>query len=223
MSNFGKNIRKIRTLKKLSQAEFANLFELNRGNISAYEEERSEAKIDTIIGIANHFSISIDDLLIKELTIDEIYHIDKIRLSHQLVNRLKPAGISIRFLNKQKLRIFPNYYGDKTFLENLPFIQIAGFYETNLLALEVDRQLSDLEWNIEAEDVLIIKNEAKPKEKVKNKLFLQISSGGMKFCIFDTLQQNYLGAFEIVGIIKVKFDTFYNQLIKRIERIEASK
>ena len=72
MSYFGKNIRKIRNVKKLSQQAFAELFELKRGTLGAYEEERSEPRIETIIKIANHFSITIDDLLTKELTVNKL-------------------------------------------------------------------------------------------------------------------------------------------------------
>jgi transcriptional regulator with XRE-family HTH domain len=75
MSYFGRNIRKIRNAKKISQTAFADLFNLKRGSIGAYEEGRAEAKIDTIIEIADYFQLSLDQLLRKELTINEIYHI----------------------------------------------------------------------------------------------------------------------------------------------------
>lgn len=77
MSYFGKNIRKIRTAKKISQTAFADLFMLKRGSIGAYEEGRAEAKIDTIIEIAEYFQLTLDQLLRKELTINEIYHIQE--------------------------------------------------------------------------------------------------------------------------------------------------
>lgn len=72
MSFFGKNIRKIRSVKTLSQQAFAELFDLKRGTLGAYEEGRSEPKIETIIKIANYFSIPIDDLLTRELTVNEL-------------------------------------------------------------------------------------------------------------------------------------------------------
>ena len=72
MSFFGKNIRKIRSVKTLSQQAFAELFDLKRGTLGAYEEGRSEPKIETIITIANYFSIPIDDLLTRELTVNEL-------------------------------------------------------------------------------------------------------------------------------------------------------
>ena len=49
MSFFGKNIRKIRSVKTLSQQAFAELFDLKRGTLGAYEEGRSEPKIETIL------------------------------------------------------------------------------------------------------------------------------------------------------------------------------
>lgn len=76
MSFIGKNIKKIRTVKKLSQASFAELFSLARPSVGAYEEGRSEPKIETVIAIANHFSLSTDALLRKELTVNELYSLD---------------------------------------------------------------------------------------------------------------------------------------------------
>lgn len=72
MSLIGKNIKKIRTLKKLSQANFAELFSISRASIGSYEEGRAEPKIDNIIEIANYFSIDLSLILKKELTINEI-------------------------------------------------------------------------------------------------------------------------------------------------------
>ena len=74
MSYFGKNIRKIRIAKKMSQSDFATLFDLKRTAVGSYEEGRAEAKIDTIIRIADHFNLTLDQLLRKELTVNEIFH-----------------------------------------------------------------------------------------------------------------------------------------------------
>ena len=54
MSLFGKNIRKIRNVRNMSQQSFADLFDLKRGTLGAYEEGRSEPRIETILKIANY-------------------------------------------------------------------------------------------------------------------------------------------------------------------------
>lgn len=63
MSLFGTNIKKIRQVKGLSQKAFADLFDLNRGVISSYEEGRAEPKIETILKVAGHFNLTLDKLL----------------------------------------------------------------------------------------------------------------------------------------------------------------
>ncbi|MFC6999028.1 XRE family transcriptional regulator [Rufibacter roseus] len=76
MSSIGKNIKKIRTVKNLSQAAFAQLFDLARPSVGAYEEGRSEPKIETLVQIARHFGISLDLLITKELTVNDLYGFD---------------------------------------------------------------------------------------------------------------------------------------------------
>lgn len=72
MSKIGKNIRKIRATKGLSQAAFAEIFNITRASIGAYEEGRAEPKTDIMIQIAKHFSIPIEALLTKELTVNQL-------------------------------------------------------------------------------------------------------------------------------------------------------
>ena len=72
MSIIGKNIKKLRVLNNLNQQDFGKLFEIGRGSIGSYEEGRAEPKLDTLIKIANHFHLSLDKLLTKELTVNEM-------------------------------------------------------------------------------------------------------------------------------------------------------
>lgn len=74
MSYIGKNIRKIRISKKMTQTEFAELFNLKRTAVGSYEEGRAEPKIETLIKISDYFKLSLDQLLRKELSINEIFH-----------------------------------------------------------------------------------------------------------------------------------------------------
>lgn len=67
MSFFGTNIKKIRQVKGLSQKTFAELLDLNRGVISSYEEGRAEPKIETILKVATHFNLELDQLLTEDL------------------------------------------------------------------------------------------------------------------------------------------------------------
>ncbi|MBL4708596.1 MAG: helix-turn-helix transcriptional regulator [Flavobacteriales bacterium] len=72
MSKIGSNIRKIRSVKSLSQVSFAQLFNLTRASVGAYEEGRAEPKIDTVIEVAKYFSISLGDMFTKDLTVNQL-------------------------------------------------------------------------------------------------------------------------------------------------------
>lgn len=72
MSYFGANIKTIRHAKGLSQQAFADLFELNRGVIGAYEEGRSEPKIATLLTVVHYFNLDLDKFLTVPLTIDDL-------------------------------------------------------------------------------------------------------------------------------------------------------
>ncbi|RYY55757.1 MAG: XRE family transcriptional regulator [Chitinophagaceae bacterium] len=72
MLRTGSNIKKIRTAKNLSQQAFADLFELTRGNISSYEENRAEPKLETVIKIANYFCIPLNKFVSDTLSVNEV-------------------------------------------------------------------------------------------------------------------------------------------------------
>ncbi|MBB6332649.1 transcriptional regulator with XRE-family HTH domain [Chryseobacterium sediminis] len=72
MSFFGSNIKTIRQVRGLSQKAFADLFDLNRGVISSYEEGRAEPKIETILKVANHFNLNLDKFLTETLQANQL-------------------------------------------------------------------------------------------------------------------------------------------------------
>jgi len=72
MSFFGTNIKKIRQVRGLSQKAFADLFELNRGVISSYEEGRAEPKIETLLKVADYFNLDLHNLLTEILQVNQL-------------------------------------------------------------------------------------------------------------------------------------------------------
>ncbi|HSM64594.1 MAG TPA: helix-turn-helix transcriptional regulator, partial [Gillisia sp.] len=137
MSFFGKNIRKIRSVRSLSQQSFAELFDLKRGTLGAYEEGRSEPKIETIIKIANHFSIPIDDLLTKELTVNKLLkfksnfitdHNELIREQFAMVPCIVQSNCSD----------YKRYFDKKEFLKNMPSLRLPISKEINYRGYTVD-------------------------------------------------------------------------------------
>jgi len=91
MTKIGANIKKIRTTKGLSQQAFAEVFHLTRGNISSYEENRAEPRIETVIQIANYFGIPLNQFITQSLSIHEIlkYNGDKLIVDEKHIMNLQ--------------------------------------------------------------------------------------------------------------------------------------
>lgn len=117
MSFLGKNIRKIRAVKNLTQTEFADLFSLSRSAVGAYEEGRAEAKISTVIAISDYFRLSLDSIFNSELTVYDILHYKNF-LSTNKINEIIFVAANfldefyfnqnkLDFISKQPKIIFP--------------------------------------------------------------------------------------------------------------------
>ncbi|WP_052733103.1 XRE family transcriptional regulator [Hymenobacter terrenus] len=144
MSFVGKNIRKLRTVKKLSQAAFAELFGLARPSVGAYEEGRSEPKMETLIQIAQHFGLSVDLLLTKELTVNELYQFD---IFKEQLQPPAPAPTLVTEADRQQ-NVTPLVYRnraleyivrhhDPTFVNALPWLQLPHQLTGSTRAFEV--------------------------------------------------------------------------------------
>ncbi len=144
MTVIGKNIRKIRTVKKLSQAAFAEIFHLARPSVGAYEEERSEPKLETVIQIANHFGISVDSLLTKELTINDLYNFNvhlgaDIGIGIAKETKRESGTVSIKsvFVPSDKQLEYIVHIHNRDFLSTLPKILVPGQHSKDVRAFEM--------------------------------------------------------------------------------------
>ncbi|MDN5200132.1 LexA family transcriptional regulator [Fulvivirgaceae bacterium BMA10] len=176
MSYIGKNIKKIRTVKKLSQAAFAELFNLARPSVGAYEEERAEPKIDTVIQIANYFGLSVDVLLTKELTVNELYRFDiftdgmnvnKISGSQKLDRTHPKNGIALVNL-KQYIEYIVNHQ-NKDFLDKLSKINLPVTFKRKSRAFQLNG--SEMEYNhngLHHGDILLCVEREKTNKKDLN-------------------------------------------------------
>lgn len=134
---FGKNLKKIRSVHGLSQQEFADIFDLKRGTLGAYEENRSNPKLETVIKIANHFSIGLEDLLINELTVNKLLRYNE-KLAVDTDSYKKPdfKGIPC-LLPNDKPEFIKNYAGGFD-LTQLSQIKLPYIEAENRLAFSVD-------------------------------------------------------------------------------------
>lgn len=90
MSNFGSNIKKIRSLKNYTQQHLADILGLTRAAVSSYEEGRAEPKIETLTRASQIFGVSVDDFINKKLTVNEVSHFKVPEIAPKIAPDEKP-------------------------------------------------------------------------------------------------------------------------------------
>lgn len=160
MSKIGNNIKKIRSVKNLNQSDFADLFNLKRASIGAYEEGRAEPKISTLIDIANYFGISTDDLLKKELSVNELYRFDIFRddlikdTKHNLTPTVIPVDIiAVPYVSKTNKAI---YLKDRKSVSSFESINLPLSKGLNYRAFQIeDNAMFNGASGINTDDIVI--------------------------------------------------------------------
>lgn len=164
MTNFGKNIKKIRSIQKLSQSNFAELFGLSRASIGAYEEGRAEAKLDIIIKIANYFSITVDDLINQEITVNKLYHFNifdesisgNVNIGNEVLKKIDFQKIPLIITQELLINSIEVCLKDAQNHISLPH------HKAEHLAILVDRKgFQYLPEEVENEDILIVYSDFK--------------------------------------------------------------
>lgn len=186
MSQVGKNIKKIRNVRGLSQQAFADLFELTRGNISSYEEFRAEPKIEVIVKIANFFGIPLSDFIEKDLSVNELLHYntelvldaEKLKIAQQLAN--------IPYIPALYINDYVKQYQDESFINQLPHIIVPSNSKLKLIAIEIDNQETlPTGFNFHTGDTMILENVTKENiHRIKDKLGIMINTDGLKWGVY---------------------------------------
>ena len=84
--NLGKQLLKIRKDNKMSQEDFAEIFNVTRQTISSWENAKSYPDIETLVKISDKFSISLDVLLKGDQKM--IKKISKVQKDNKILKRL---------------------------------------------------------------------------------------------------------------------------------------
>ncbi|MCW1964412.1 helix-turn-helix domain-containing protein [Chryseobacterium viscerum] len=201
MSFFGSNIKKIRQVKGLSQKAFADLFDLNRGVISSYEEGRAEPKIETILKVANHFNLNLDKFLTETLQ----------------ASQLGSAS------NTDQLMLFPEFTN-----QNDKETQITT-ESSNLSILQKILASVDLIYEFTTEkhllpqyqygDVVFLNKSGLNTEPI-NKLLVYTNENLQYISDNQSTKGNIQEYYKIVGYVSTADKNIFTSIFERLERLE---
>ncbi|NBC82278.1 MAG: helix-turn-helix domain-containing protein [Bacteroidetes bacterium] len=132
-----KNIKKIRSFKGLSQSAFAELFGLTRASVGAYEEGRAKPKTEIAVQIANYFSIPLELLLTKELTINDIANYDMLPQSASIEETAVNSS-TIRFVEAEMLPEYLKQLDQSAFTQSIPVFSLPFIMSGTNICFELD-------------------------------------------------------------------------------------
>jgi transcriptional regulator with XRE-family HTH domain len=110
----GRNLKYLRKLKGKTQEEFAALLNIKRSLLGAYEEERAEPRLEVLEAVSDHFSVSLDDLLRRDLSEREQSY-----LSRRRAQKMSQEHNLIHFVPVKAAAGYLNGYGDDEFIDEL--------------------------------------------------------------------------------------------------------
>ncbi|MDQ1856859.1 helix-turn-helix domain-containing protein [Chryseobacterium sp. WLY505] len=203
MSFFGTNIKKIRQVKGLSQKAFADLFDLNRGVISSYEEGRAEPKIETILKVANHFNLNLDKLLTETLQVNQLVSVSDI---DQLM--LFPE-LAIQNSKEAKTNTEENNPSTAVLQKILAFVDMVYEFTSEKTLLP----------QYEYGDILFL-NKADPKTEPISNLLIYQNENLMYHPDNQKTNNKEQEYYKIAGYVSLGEKNIFTSIFERLERLE---
>ena len=139
MANISNNLKYLRKKKGFTQQQFADLMEIKRSLVGAYEEDRAEPKYELLKKFAEFYELSMDELVNE-------------KINDQWKPKTKSEGSNIRVLSisvdqddNQHIDLVPvkasagymNGYADPEFIGELPKFNLPFFNQGTYRAFEI--------------------------------------------------------------------------------------
>ncbi|MFY7964621.1 MAG: LexA family transcriptional regulator [Chitinophagaceae bacterium] len=134
MSYAGKNFRYLRKLRGWTQEEFAAKLDIKRSLVGAYEEERAEPKLEAMERICSIFKITLDDLILTDLTVPKGTSYLEQRRGMKMASQA--TGV-IQFVPVKAAAGYLNGYADPDFLDELNTFTLPMLSPGNYRAFEI--------------------------------------------------------------------------------------
>lgn len=139
MANISDNLRYLRKKKGLTQQQFADLMEIKRSLVGAYEEDRADPRYDLLKKFALFYELTIDELINERIN-------DKWKPKPKSeASNLRVLSISVDSQDRENIELVPvkasagylNGYADPQFISELPKFHLPFLKQGTFRAFEI--------------------------------------------------------------------------------------
>ncbi|MDQ1149923.1 XRE family transcriptional regulator [Sphingobacterium zeae] len=139
MSNISSNLKFLRKGKKITQQQFADIMEIKRASVGAYEEDRAEPKYELLKKIAEFYGLTMDELA-NDVIDDKWKPVPKSNASN-----LRVLSVTVDTDNRENIELVPikasagylNGYGDPEYVAELPKFSLPMVGQGTFRAFEI--------------------------------------------------------------------------------------
>ncbi len=139
MSNIASNLKFLRKKHNLTQQQFADIMEIKRASVGAYEEDRADPKYDLLKKIADYYGLSMDEL--ANDVIDEKWK----PIPKSNASNLRILSITVDQDDRENIELVPvkasagylNGYADPEYVKELPRFNLPMFNQGTYRAFEI--------------------------------------------------------------------------------------
>ena len=132
MSVAGKNLKHLRKLRGWTQEEFAGKIKIKRSLLGAYEEERAEPRIEVLELVGALFKLSLDELLLKDLSDTKGSYLAKRR-----AQKMTAVSNEIHLVPVKAAAGYLAGYADPEFIDELNTFTLPMLASGNYRAFEI--------------------------------------------------------------------------------------
>lgn len=139
MANISANLRYLRKKKGLTQQQFADIMEIKRSLVGAYEEDRADPRYDLLKKFALFYELTIDELINEQIN-------DKWKPKPKAeASNIRVLSISVDSADRENIELVPvkasagylNGYSDPQFISELPKFHLPFLKQGTFRAFEI--------------------------------------------------------------------------------------
>jgi len=217
--NFGKNIKKFRLLKKLTQDELADLLNTTSKSISRWESDITYPDISMLPNIANIFEITVDELLGVELIKQDDY-----------INSLLKKAYEYQINNdyQSELKLWKEAYKKLPNNDEIKFYLIDIMMTINIMTNELKYtneiiKISDTILNKSTNTILrlnvtyVLVNLYSQMNNIEMAEFYCKQLPKDYFCTYDVMKTRYLNNRDLLLSIQKNISSFVDEIVRESE------
>ena len=137
MSKLASNLRYLRKKEKLSQGELADEFEVARTTMGDYERGKTEPNLEMLIKISKKFDITIHDLILSDLSFNELEIARNNGLRVLAISIDKDNNENIELVNTKAEAGYLDSFNDPEYISELPKISFPNIPQGTFRGFEI--------------------------------------------------------------------------------------